>query len=132
MKTRFTLALVIGLAAQMVSLGCYSFLARIWPQSSTKNVAFLVLIVGSVWAVQVLLHLSLRWRIAGLLALALSAPLVPLFAFPKAREMLSDLTYYGVIYAKGVGVALVCYAVLWGAIQALALLMRKRAENEAT
>lgn len=125
---RFAGAFGIGVFAQLFSLLSYSFLAEIWPQSSIKMFAVLVLIGGSFWAVQLLLRLSLWWRVAGLLALAMSAPLVALSTSQKAGEMLADPGYYSIIYAKGVGVASLGYVAAYLGLVFLAII-RTRARS---
>lgn len=109
----YVFALGIGVAAQVIALRSFSWLALTWPQSPIKNIGFVVLLLGSVWSVYLLRKSSARAAIAGLVVMALAAPLVPLFFFSKAREMLSDLSYYSVVFGKSFAAALVCYLGFW-------------------
>lgn len=106
----FVRALVVGLLAQVLALACYSWLAIGWPQSPLKYLGFVVLVAGSVWAVWLLRRSSARCALVGMVALAMAAPLVPLLASAKGREMLLTPGDYAPFYLRGFAMAFVCYA----------------------
>lgn len=114
MNLRLVLALVIGLTAQALALLSYMSLAATSPDTSLKHVGFVVLAGGSAWAVRLLYDMGRKPAVVCVLVLAFVAPLMPaLFLLPKASELISFSADYLLIYAQGVGMALLGYACLW-------------------
>lgn len=111
---RVVFALVIGLMAQALALFTYMALAASSPYTPLKHVGFVVLAVGSAWAIRLLYGLGKKPAMACMFAMACIAPVMPaLVRLPKASERISFSADYLLIYAQGAFLVLLGYGILW-------------------